>query len=1346
MANPAMINTTGTNVLVELAEEFRKLNWANSNPDELAQKVLDHSLIQGSIMEFTNPDDGRLAYRISDGVTPVDLVTDFCERHYRQPPDTSTRDLPTSYPMTPGVVATRSNLRARGMSLKSSGTTGGVEMIRMSTGSHGETRDPVAPRPGEELRGESTQQPEANQPPTFDTEQRHHDGNGVTDSGERQTSGTLEALPQPGLDRVGVTRKCNTVSRRRGLDDIPEDTSRDESGTDSEYEDASNVGLDYIPQSKEAPPGTLDCLPSAVNMTLTVTESRQKTSTGTEDPEGATSGVSRDGVPTAAAERDAKGSAVGVGSDLLLRGSQDRQCRDGSKIGGDRSQKTQRSGNTVATSPQPARVEMDPTRLQYMEADVMERLKRVFRDGGLSQAQKEERERKIIAVFIKECKELAEPVKDAEHRGLSLRARAYANALAEFHQEARPALAQDGARPRDQSSTSTGVCVGDEPTATAHQFQPMSTPAVIGRPPACPNWPVEAGLPTASPEVPRPAMPRWTGDGRRPEDLRHPGGRTENKGGGSSSLGALNNPNGVDVRGESVGQTQRNLATEGGALVAHEARGLATGDPGHTCPNIAHEGSFGDEGLGPQPPLLTDAEMGGYWARMADYYRASCETLQVECERLKRREDRTDNLAEARQDERIARYESELRSLRQELERSRQACQDRVRESEAPPGRNSRVDRQDPPGQPPRRYPENTSGNAAVSSRYEQYPEANQLPGNPNLGEDHPSLAFGDLASITPNGAQRYGSRSNLLGDISAAPKKECPPHQDVRQTVTPPAFDAEGLERAGATNAQANPSASRSDTRPIRSTPKPPSRRGTADEEPDDSDHDGSGDPSESGSHGRRDGWDRGPGRNRQDPGGGGDYPPPGDGRPPRRQPPDAPGGDGGDGDPPGNGASAESEAGGGRGRPWESSRSDKVRAARLTYAEVLRNIPVFKAPTAERSWESYLSKFIQICEDNDVDERDFGRTLFLKLEGDAELTASNLEKPLRSDFPSLVNCLTKRYVKVQDREDASVELDRRFQNEGETIEQFCKSICDLARVAHPDDLEERKRAIFRRLRSGILDNVLRSRYKDYVKAHPNPSIEDVVDELKEHDPLHVPGGRFKPVANQRTLQSSAAESYGGYCAPGGPGDTANVANFSGGQQSRGGGGAGRRGRNRKGKKTGNNGGPGQPDSGYRQNNADANAVNQNGQFNSTSRPATGNQWERERAGNQPPSRSSNAANQSYRGSDQQSRDHWGGNSRYPAYRNNDKDRSGRQSDRGRGYAPSRGASSSRGGDRPPPGDHSEDICHRCGRKGHWSRECATGRPVFCCNSSVCKEEMRVAMTGDLEAEMDPGWDSGNE
>ena len=151
------------------------------------------------------------------------------------------------------------------------------------------------------------------------------------------------------------------------------------------------------------------------------------------------------------------------------------------------------------------------------------------------------------------------------------------------------------------------------------------------------------------------------------------------------------------------------------------------------------------------------------------------------------------------------------------------------------------------------------------------------------------------------------------------------------------------------------------------------------------------------------------------------------------------------------------------------------------------------------------------QDLQDNEIPEDRWASLLYTKLEGDAEKTVSVLGEDRLNSLDDLLEVLNKRFVKVRDREDASLALEARKQKQGENVNQYGQALVDLAMAAYPTDCEERRKQILKRMRVSMYSQSARSRIIDYMKANRDATVEAVIDELAEHDPLHVPGGVLK-------------------------------------------------------------------------------------------------------------------------------------------------------------------------------------------------------------------------------------------
>ena len=441
--------------------------------------------------------------------------------------------------------------------------------------------------------------------------------------------------------------------------------------------------------------------------------------------------------------------------------------------------------------------------------------------------------------------------------------------------------------------------------------------------------------------------------------------------------------------------------------------------------------------------------------------------------------------------------------------------------------------------------------------------------------------------------------------------------------------------------------------------------------------------------------------------------------------------GGDGGSSPSSDAGASSsETSDSENKGSRKEAKRRLKKRAdikLKLSYADVCKAVPVFKAPSIFRTWDQYLTKFLKLVRDNEIAECNWANIIFQKLEGDAEQTVAALEPEEQNDFQKIVNCLTKKYVKHQDREDASVLLEMRVQKKDETVEQYGNALSELARKAYPTDKVECKKVIKRRLKHGMAHFSLRSRVIDFVNKKPDCTVEDLLDDLKEHDPMRIPGGAARTEAAmqvQGTIDTPVSDNLGSAGISGSMTPASINTVGAPGQYARGGrGGNWRwrgRGRKNRGRGRGEYGGPGTPGDGQ-QYSAGRDTVNY-GEF----RPVPG------------------------------SREEWESRANEWKKKYEEATRPGRGQTRPSGNFPSRPPRGRGQFERPPfrgrggyqPRDMSKEICHKCGRQGHWARSCRDGTlmVVFTC---PCVPDRTVSYEDEYYVDdydqYDPGEETGN-
>ena len=94
------------------------------------------------------------------------------------------------------------------------------------------------------------------------------------------------------------------------------------------------------------------------------------------------------------------------------------------------------------------------------------------------------------------------------------------------------------------------------------------------------------------------------------------------------------------------------------------------------------------------------------------------------------------------------------------------------------------------------------------------------------------------------------------------------------------------------------------------------------------------------------------------------------------------------------------------------------------LSYADVQKQLPKFSAPTVARTWEHYIRRVMKAIRDNKIADHRRASLLYSKIEGDAEKIANALSQNNLDDFDALVAALTKKFVKIRDREKAKLVL----------------------------------------------------------------------------------------------------------------------------------------------------------------------------------------------------------------------------------------------------------------------------------------------------------------------------------
>jgi hypothetical protein len=403
----------------------------------------------------------------------------------------------------------------------------------------------------------------------------------------------------------------------------------------------------------------------------------------------------------------------------------------------------------------------------------------------------------------------------------------------------------------------------------------------------------------------------------------------------------------------------------------------------------------------------------------------------------------------------------------------------------------------------------------------------------------------------------------------------------------------------------------------------------------------------------------------------------------------------------------------------------------SQMTYTNVLKLLSTFSGPTSSQTWEEFHTRFERLLEDHGIDRSQWAKLLFAKLVGNAGRVVMQLPVDESRDYVTLVGALDREYTKERTREAAEEQLELRVQKEGETVEEFGKALQELARTAYPDNATMRASVIMKRLSRGLWDDVMISRFKDFRRTTTKCSLGQMLDHLIEHDPLERvkanPDGRALPIRANRTdfragiVQAMAdyLQSQDGSKPSETPSAGAPVLAITPSQA-----GSGRGGRNerRRGRGAANAAGTGPPVQCSDKSAAIGDGAEKRIMDAMSSKWAELSQsldlkmenWLKNiRANEGASSTSGRGAFGSYRGRG------WGGQRG---------GRGGNQNARGRG-----GGS---GGGRQPG---AEDVCHSCGRKGHWAREC--NRNLLACETcyfTVCAgDDCSACRIVDISSQM---------
>ena len=1296
-------------LLGDLVAELGKLSIQSvraSNPRDLAQRWFEQSVKDGELQERVGG-DGKPLYAFKEGVTMKDLIEAFSqsvsernEDDQRNPGnDSDARPL------------TRQQALSLGVSLVNQGCTGGVRQVLAEELSEQQSAAQKVTVVKPKLQVTTDNQPlqvsQGSQHEPATQAMRREDG-APTQVGDRvveeeDETTSSETPPQQVSDvaedsaeRERAERKQPPPTTESGDDPIrtsePGQTSRTDGAIDNLPLNDSVVPPESQKQGFLPPPAkgvsTTAGVPAPPETTTVYDSLGAAFNLGLANP-----GLRRDEVPARLIGDDVPRTmrTVGGGKGLLLPIAP--------PSGGDGfawkeitpAQMAPGSGNILEMSLYPPRegyrIEQTPFGKDYLVA-----LIRVYTETHDSARVREGKVDNLRRAFTEAC---GDEIPAAPHWN-SLVAQATRTAMEALR---RPRGDHSLALNRNQTSLGVGACVSHGLTAAPR----MSFPALAVSTRA--NGLFEGNYPENS--RPFQAIPEY------------PNAELRQTGGGSSSRGAPVHPTETTWRGGATAQPSRTQAAypPPGTDVKVNYQTAAVPPASLTDLRAEPEESFDEGRMGPQSPLDPGKGLTEYWGSHADrqreeiiYWQRNADQLRREQEglyaRIRDAENAYQTGREAYKDLserfRLELEEARLRAEETEAKRSAEMyqlklmcteLQNQLKEA-CSPARSNKSD---------------SAGMKADGSRAGATWPWNEKQGGEQSPPGHvsPPLALEHLTGVTPQGGRAEYQGQDVIAN---APKKQLGGNNNRRNDVRPPKIDPELLENDSevattGTIATAPPTnrvrdeTSSEESRPLRESES--SAKGEADrnqnvnntqqkkcasgspDDPNDPDSGRKGNRRDNNGAGRRDhhegAGDKGPGGNK---------PPPKGGSSDRDPPPPSRGNKEGGESSPGESQQSDEETESRKNSGPRAAGSDRM--GRLSYADIIRILPMFARPSAARSWENYLAKFRKICSQNKVATEDYARILLPKLEGDAEIAVGALSSDEQDSFDALVNCLTKRYVKIRDQEDASLALDNRQQKEGETVEQYGLILSELARAAYPVDHAERRRAFFRRLKTGLREVTLRSRFKDFHKANPLCTEEDMMDELKEHDPLHVPGGAL--IEGAATLRVQGVTGEAGRMVEIGqdlpPAVQVNAVHNRGqsGQGGGNGGGQGGRKRNNKNKKKGG-GGPNQPSQqGGQQQVAAVETTNYTNNSQTGQKPS-GQQWPR--PSNQPgPGRGRG------RGFNQPARD--------------ERNRPG-------SYDKQLGQSFPRGKPRVAR-DISKDVCHRCGRPGHWARDCDTGMLVLYC------------------------------
>ena len=189
--------------------------------------------------------------------------------------------------------------------------------------------------------------------------------------------------------------------------------------------------------------------------------------------------------------------------------------------------------------------------------------------------------------------------------------------------------------------------------------------------------------------------------------------------------------------------------------------------------------------------------------------------------------------------------------------------------------------------------------------------------------------------------------------------------------------------------------------------------------------------------------------------------------------------------------------------GRETVANRSDPgeeaIRPLRLH--EIMKLVLPFGGQDSTMSWTRWQSKVRAMKRNHKMSENDWKTLIEGRLQGDASAIWENSDSDESVTGEQILAVLERHYAGPGSRDIAEGILDAMTQLVGETAKTFGLRVEAQARKAYPAEEAERHKQTRKRIRLGLTDQVMKSRFLDYTKSHPTATIADILEELNQHD-----------------------------------------------------------------------------------------------------------------------------------------------------------------------------------------------------------------------------------------------------